>query len=184
MRTWIKGGILVAAIYLLIQLIDDFCYVFLRVTPFEKVRYLLYFDFIDLYSPLMLQCSGWFEACAILYILALGFIIGIIIGGIVGLFNKEDIRREILRQNKIIEDGKLREVLRRRDALRQKHTVHENKQKEEGEKKREEEEKRRREEARKKEEEEVPEIEIIPLEKSQKKLAKKKVKDKRKNKRK
>jgi len=168
MRTWIKGGILVAAMYLLVQLIDDFCYVFWKIIPLEKVRYLLYLDFLGLHDSLVLQCGSWFEACGILYILIIGFIVGVIIGGIVGMFNKEGIRREILKQHRIIQDGKLRE------ALMQKNNV-----KEERKKKLIEEEERPKEKIK---EEEVPDIEIIPIpEKKRKVTTSKKKREKRRN---
>ncbi len=150
MRTWIKGGILVAAIYLLVQFIDDFFHVFLNIAPLEKVRYLLYFDFLNLHDSLVLRCYGWFELCGILYILVIGFIIGAIIGGIVGMFSKEARRREILKQHQVIQDGRFREaVMGKYKEKEEKLTEKENEEKVE--------------------EEEAPEIEIIPLKADSKK---------------
>jgi len=161
MRTWIKGGVLVAVIYLLIQFIDDFLLVFYSITPLEKVRYLIYFDFLNLYDPLVSHCYGWFEPCSILYIVVLGFIVGAIIGGIVGMFNKEGRTREILKEMDLINKGKAGEISRGGKEEKKRWLKKREEKKEEEKKARLQEEESKR--LLKEREEEVPEIEIIPL---------------------
>ncbi len=94
MKTWLKGGILVAITYVLVQFLDDFFYVFFAITPLEKVRTILYLDFFGA-EQIILKCSNLFEFCSMLYILILGFIIGCIIGFIIDLFNKKEEEEEI-----------------------------------------------------------------------------------------
>jgi hypothetical protein len=89
MRTWLKGGILLAIVYILVQFIDDFFGVFFNINPLEKVRYILYLDFLEFFNIHLQESVVGCGTCEAIYILIVGFALGCIIGAIVQMLSKE-----------------------------------------------------------------------------------------------
>jgi hypothetical protein len=83
MKAWLKGGIIIGLIYLIVQIVDDFFYVFYQMMPLEQVRHYIYLDFLGVFEPTVRQCGGFLEVCAVAYIVILGFIIGAILGTLI-----------------------------------------------------------------------------------------------------
>ncbi len=108
MKAWLKGGIIIGLIYLIIQIVDDFFYVFYQIMPLETIRHYIYLDFLGIFEPVVRQCGGFLEVCAIGYIVILGFIAGVIIGTLLWLiallFKRKNKKKKIFKKPQDIKE--------------------------------------------------------------------------------
>lgn len=164
MRMWLKGGILLALIYLLVQFLDDFFIVFFGTSPFELVRVILYFGTTNFYYSFIGRCGSLHGLCGIAFIVLLGFVTGAIIGAVAGTLKMEKRRRKILKEHEELKKGGFLNLLKEQEKKLEIEKIKNGKEKK-----------------KEYDEEELPEIEIIPLE--TKKVKRDKKFKKRRNKR-